>query len=221
MKLSDNTINVLKNFSTISGNLLIQPGQELKTISATNSLFASAKVEETFPGEFGIYDLNEFLAVLSLFSQPELTFADKYVTVSEGPATIKYYKAEPSLLAYPKREIKFPGAVVSFDITAGHLAVISKTSTTLKAPDVAFTSEDGQVVLSVGNKKNPTGNRFSTPLAPWTGAAFTANILAQNLKVITTDYSVDLSAKGAAKFTSKNGTLQYFVAMESDSVFAK
>lgn len=221
MNLSENTVNILKNFATISGNLLIQPGNELKTISATNSLFASATVDEMFPTEFGIYDLNEFLAVLSLFGKPELEFGDKCVTVSEGSSKIRYFKAESSLLAYPKREIKFPGSVVDFEIKADVLGVILKTAATLKAPDVTFSSVEGYVMLTVGNKKNPTGNTFNTPLAPWTGAAFKANILANNLKMIGTTYNVSLSSKRAARLTSTDGKLQYFVAMEADSEFGE
>ena len=67
MKLSKETLSVLKNFATINGNILIKSGDRLSTISAQKNVMASVSVKETFDRDFGIYDLNEFLGVYSLF----------------------------------------------------------------------------------------------------------------------------------------------------------
>ena len=74
VKISDTTKSVLKNFADINQNLLVQPGQELKTISTMKNILAKAKIEEEFTSEFGIYDLSEFLGVLSLFKRPTFSF---------------------------------------------------------------------------------------------------------------------------------------------------
>ena len=83
MKLSSNTTSVLKNFATINQNLVIKEGNSITTMSAMKNIVAKAEVEETFPQEIAIYDLNEFLGALSLFSSPILDFNDSYVMISE------------------------------------------------------------------------------------------------------------------------------------------
>ena len=83
MKLSNGTINVLKNFSTINQNLVIKEGSDISTMSAMKKIVAKAKVEEDFTKEFAIYDLNEFLSALSLFGTPDLDFQDDYVVITE------------------------------------------------------------------------------------------------------------------------------------------
>ena len=70
MKLSSHTTSVLKNFATINQNLVIKEGNTIATMSAMKNIVAKAEVEETFPMEVAIYDLNEFLGALSLFTSP-------------------------------------------------------------------------------------------------------------------------------------------------------
>ena len=70
MKLSTETISVLKNFSTINANLMVKSGSSLSTMSAMKNIVAKADVTEEFPSDFAIYDLNEFLSALSLFGNP-------------------------------------------------------------------------------------------------------------------------------------------------------
>ena len=65
MKLSNHTTSVLKNFATINQNLVIKEGNTITTMSAMKNIVAKADVEETFPQEVAIYDLNEFLASMS------------------------------------------------------------------------------------------------------------------------------------------------------------
>ena len=91
MKLSKETLSVLKNFATINGNILIKSGDRLSTISAQKNVMASTTVKENFDRDFGIYDLNEFLGVYSLFADdPELQFDEKFGTVDNGKSKVKY-----------------------------------------------------------------------------------------------------------------------------------
>ena len=74
MKLSDKTISVLKNFSSINQSILFKEGSKLRTISVMKNILAEATVTEEFMKDFGIYDLNQFLNGLSLHQSPELDF---------------------------------------------------------------------------------------------------------------------------------------------------
>ena len=76
MKLNSGTLNVLKNFATINQNLMIKEGSTITTMSAMKNIVAKASVEETFPKQIAIYDLNEFLSSTSLFKQPVIDFED-------------------------------------------------------------------------------------------------------------------------------------------------
>ena len=92
MKLSNGTVTVLKNFSTINPNLVIKAGNTISTMSAMKNIVAKAKVEETFPQDFAIYDLNEFLASISLFTNPDLEFKNDFVVITESGSSGKFLK---------------------------------------------------------------------------------------------------------------------------------
>ena len=89
MKLSSETVSVLKNFSTINQNLVIKEGSSISTMSAMKNIVSRAEVSETFPRQFAIYDLNEFLSALSLFSEPDLDFQDDFVVITENGSSSK------------------------------------------------------------------------------------------------------------------------------------
>ena len=111
MNLSNDTLNVLKNFATINPNLVFKPGLKLKTISESKTILASATIVEDFPQEFGVYDLNEFLSVMNLVSPAELSFDDKFTTISsngDNRSKIKYYFSEPAILTTPQKDISMP-----------------------------------------------------------------------------------------------------------------
>ena len=131
MKLSKETVAVIKNFAGINSNLLLKSGIKLATISSQKNVMADTTVAETFP-DFGIYDLNEFLGAMSLFEDPELEFSDKYVTIKQGKSTIKYFAASPEVLTAPQKAITFPEAEISFRINATQLDMIRKTAGVLR-----------------------------------------------------------------------------------------
>ena len=89
MKLSDNTKMVLRNFATINQNLVIKEGSELLTMSAMKNIVAKAEVEETFPKEIAIYDLNEFLRLVnsSVFVNGDFTFGTDSLQIEKGNAS--------------------------------------------------------------------------------------------------------------------------------------
>lgn len=217
MKISKETIGVLKNFAAINSNLLIKEGSTLSTINTARNVFATATVVEEFPQEFGIYDLNEFLGVLNLFSEPDVEFKNKFVRVSDNGAGVKFYAADPSVLTVQDKPIKFPATDIEFELSANQLATIMKTSSVLRASDVSVIGEDGTLSIVVGDLKNVTSNSFDIKIGD-TDKTFNANIKVENLKLMSTDYKVSISAKKIARFVSSDEKIVVYVALESTSV---
>jgi|688.fasta_scaffold00052_63 hypothetical protein len=218
MKLSKDTLSVLKNYSSINQNILFSPGNILKTRTIQNTLLSTATVSDTFPIEFGIYDLSEFLSVLSLFQNPELEFNEKYVKIFEENNSIKYYAADESVLEVPKKDINFPEAEIQLLLTAENLSLISKTASVLKASDVSFVGQDGQVKIVVADKKNDTSNSFELELGN-TDLEFKVNVKVDMLKFIPGEYQVSISSKRVSRFSSTTSDLVYYVGIEADSTF--
>jgi len=85
MKLSDNTLTILKNFAGINNSILVKEGNRLRTISVAKNILAEADITEEFPRDFAIYDLNQFLNGLSLHQDPDLDFKeDSYLSIKES-----------------------------------------------------------------------------------------------------------------------------------------
>lgn len=219
MKLSKETLSILKNYSSINQNLLFSPGNILKTITTQNTLLSTATVPDEFPIEFGIYDLSEFLSVLSLFQNPELEFSEKYVKIFESNNSIKYYAADSSVLVVPKKDINFPDAEIQLLLTADNLSLINKTASVLKSADVSFVGQDGKVIVVVADKKNDTSNSFELVLGD-TELEFKVNIKVDMLKFIPGEYQVSISSKRVSKFSSTGSDLVYYVGIEADSTFS-
>jgi hypothetical protein len=218
MKLSKETIGILKNYSTISPNILITPGNVLKTRSIQNTIFSSVSIPDTFEMNFGIYDLNEFLGVLSLFNNPDLEFNDKFVRIREDVTSIKYFSADPSVLSVPKKDIVFPNPEITFNLSSDTLAMILKTSSVLRAPDVSFVGSDGKLKLIVSDKKSDTSNAFEVNVGD-TDSTFCINFKVEMLKFVQTDYEVAISSKRVSRFKAVGSDLEYYVGVEQDSIF--
>lgn len=218
MKLSKEAVIILKNYSSISPNILISPGSVLKTRSVQNTILSSTTVSDVFPSEFGIYDLNEFLGILSLFPNPELEFSDKFVRISDGENSIKFVSADPSVLSVPKKEINFPTPDIEFKLSSETLAMILKTASVLRAPDVSFVGSEGKLTIVVSDKKNATSNTFDVNVGD-TESTFCINFKIEMLKFLQTDYTVAISSKRISKFSADSSDLVYYVGVESDSVF--
>lgn len=218
MKLSKDTVALFKNFAGINSNLLLKQGNKLATISAQKNVMSDTVVTETFPSEFGIYDLNEFLGAMSLFDDPELDFEEKFVTIKEGGASIKYFAADASVLTAPQKAITFPPAEIEFTLTATMLGMIQKTASVLHATDLMIVGADGKMTMQVGDKKNVTGNTYNAQVGS-TDKAFKVNLKVENLKMLPGDYLVSISSKKISRFKATSSDLVYYVAVEADSSF--
>ena len=224
MKLNTNTHNILKNFSEINTNILIKPGKELSTISTMRNIFAKASIDESFDTEFGIYDLNEFLAVVSGMNKPELSLQDKHMTISpEGSKSkVKYFYSDPSVIVAPTKEVNMPEADVTFSLTESNLEQLKKMAAILKSPDLALMGEkDGDVVLKVCDKKNDTSNNFDIVVGEGATSDYTFYFKVENMKMIPGDYDVSVSSKSISHFKNKKLPIEYWIALEPDSTISK
>jgi hypothetical protein len=222
MKLNQTTQDILKNFSEINTNILIKPGSELNTISTMKNILAKATINESFDSEFGIYDLNEFLSVVSSLDKPELTLQEKHLTISaEGSRSkVKYFYSDPSVIVSPNKEVNMPESDVTFSLSESNLAQLRKMAAILSSPDLALVGEKGgDVVLKVCDKKNDTSNKFDIIVGENATANYTFYFKVENLKMISGDYDVAVSSKSIAHFTNTKLPIQYWIALEPDSVF--
>lgn len=219
MNLSKETLTLIKNFSSINGSLMLKEGNKLSTISEAKNVMAHGTIAESFPSDFGIYDVNEFLGVVSLFDNPQLDFGDKFVTVSDGGnSKIKYYAAGEGVVKAAPASIKFPDAEVTFTLEEAQLARIIRAAGVVKAQDVSIRGVDGRLQVVVSDKKNDTSNAYEVNIGE-TDKEFSANLKIENLKMLPGDYNIEVSSKKISKFTHTTLDLTYFVAIEADSKF--
>src|SRR6056300_183341 len=221
MKLSSDTINVLKNFSDINENILFKPGKEVHTISGMKNILAKATIGEEIPQEFGIYNLAEFLNVIGTYSSPIIKFTDSQSLVvddEKDSSPVKYNFSEKSVLNTPEKMIQMPSVDSTFELKNESLQKVMKRVNTLGLPDLAFKSEDGEIKLVASDKKDPNSNTASIVIGN-SNIDFIAYLKTENLKFVPDDYTVEISSKKIAHFINKNKPIEYWVALEPDSEF--
>ena len=220
MKLSDKTLTLLKNFSTINQSILFKHGSSLRTISVMKNILAEAQIDEEIPKDFGIYDLNQFLNGLALHQKPELDFEDdSYVIIKEGRSRSKYFFADPKVIVTPPdKEITLPDETVSFELSTSQLDKLLKAAAIYQLPDLCVVGGEGVVKVLVRDKKNDTSNDFSIVVGE-TDSKFSFNFKVENIKIVPGTYNVVVSQKLLSRFTCQNYALKYYIALEPDSTF--
>jgi hypothetical protein len=221
MKLSDNTLTLLKNFAGINQSILVKKGNKLRTISIAKNILAEAEITEEFPRDFAIYDLNQFLNGLSLHQDPDLDFAeDSYITIREGKRRVKYFYADPNvIISPPEKEIKLPSEDVCFQLETGSLEKLVKAASVYQLPDISAIGDAGAIRLVVRDKKNDTSNEYSIVVGE-TDEQFTFNFKVENIsKIVSGAYNVVVSRKLLSQFTNTKHNLSYWIALEPDSTF--
>jgi hypothetical protein len=220
MKLSDKTLTLLKNFSSINQSILFKQGSSLKTISVMKNILAEATIEEDLPTDFGIYDLNQFLNGLGLHQNPDLDFENEgHVVIREGRSRTKYFFADPNVIVTPPdKEITLPSEDVSFELSTSHLDKLLKAAAIYQLTDLAVVGGDGVVKIVVRDKKNDTSNDFSIVVGE-TESTFSFNFKVENIKILPGTYDVVVSQKLLSRFTCRDYDLTYYIALEPDSTF--
>ena len=221
MNLSKETVDILKNFSSINSNILVEPGSVIRTISPIKNVMAQANVEETFDVQFGIWDLTKFLGTISLFDKPEFFFEDNHVTVVGSNGTkVTYYYSEPRLLTTINKNINMPETVVSFELKNDDFVELQKAAAILQLSDIVVRSSDSDIEMVALDKKDTTSNNYSVNVGTnKTDSDFEFYFKAENLKLLPGDYDVSITEKVVSKFSHSEIDLDYWIALESDSKY--
>jgi hypothetical protein len=220
MKLSDNTLALLKNFASINNSILVKEGNRLRTISVAKNILAEAEITEEFPKDFAVYDLNQFLNGLSLHQDPDLDFTENsYMTIREGKRRVKYFFADPNvIISPPDKEIQLPSQDVCFQLDSTSLEKLVKAAAVYQLPDLSAVGENGVIKLVVRDKKNDTSNEYAIVVGE-TDKEFTFNFKVENIKIIPGAYDVVVSEKLLSQFKNSKYNLCYYIALEPDSTF--
>tara|TARA_B100002019_G_scaffold242136_1_gene218354 strand:- start:1978 stop:2667 length:690 start_codon:yes stop_codon:yes gene_type:complete len=220
MKLSENTLNILKNFAGINNSILVKQGNRLRTISVAKNILAEAEVKEDFERDFAIYDLNQFLNGLNLHQDPELDFTeDSYLTIREGKRRVKYFFADPNvIISPPDKDINLPTEDISFQLDQPTLDKLLKAAAVYQLPDFSAVGDNGVIKLVVHDKKNDTSNEYAIVVGE-SDKEFCFNFKVENIKIIPGAYNVVVSSKLLSEFTNTGYDLKYYIALEPDSTF--
>ena len=223
MKLSSNTTMVLKNFATINQNLVIKEGSELLTMSSMKNIVAKATVEENFPKEIAIYDLNEFLASLSIFKSPVLEFEEQYLTIKEEDQPHKkltYFYSDPSVVQSPTKTITMPSEEVKFHLDMNKLLEMRRAAGVIGSPDMVLQKSSGNSSLLVKDKKNDTANNYSSDISTDGDGEYKFFFKVENLKLFDGDYDVKISSKNISHFKNDKSNIEYWIALEPESTYS-
>ena len=223
MKLSSNTTMVLKNFATINQNLVIKEGSELLTMSSMKNIVAKATVEENFPKEIAIYDLNEFLASLSIFKSPVLEFEEQYLTIKEEDQPHKkltYFYSDPSVVQSPTKTITMPSEEVKFHLDMNKLLEMKRAAGVIGSPDMVLQKSSGNSSLLVKDKKNDTANNYSSDIKTDGDGEYKFFFKVENLKLLDGDYNVKISSKNISHFKKDKSNIEYWIALEPESTYS-
>jgi len=223
MELSEKTLKILQNFTTINQSLAFKEGRKLRTISVMKNVLAEAEIEEYIPKDFAIYDLPQFLNTLALYRDPDIDVSTNpnFAHIKAGASQrSKYFFSDPSVIvAPPEKEMVLPSEDVTFNLGEEQLAKALKSASILQLPDLSVVGGEGAIKVVVSDRKNDTSNEFALVVGQ-TDKEFSFNFKIENIKLIPGAYSVAISCKNLARFYNTNYKLTYFIALEPDSVYS-
>ena len=217
--LSKNTLDVLKNFSTINSSIVFRKGSTVRTISNAENILAKFTGEEVFPSDFAIYDLSQFLSGISLFNDPQLEFTSSdFVSIRGGRQSAKYYFSDPeiTLKSAPEKNVNFPGADLQFNLSADDLLALQKASAVYGLPDLTFQSEEGldTIKLILRDKENDTSNTYDITVAGCSTGTYSLDVKIDNIRVLPGDYSIKVSKALISEWNNATVDLTYYIALE-------
>lgn len=215
MIISQKTLQILKNFQGINKSILIKPGKEIRTISEHGSIFAIARVEEEFPTEVGIYELNKLLTTMSIYDEPTVKFGDKYIEVSEKgkKRTTKIVHTSPSMIQAPPYD-KTPSIKsidVQFTLEQVDFMAIMKNAANLGVEDFEIKADGEKLYVGASDTQNVTSDVFYIELGD-IDKSFRYVISTNNMKFIPSDYTITV---GSGRITFENDSITYYVALDS------
>ena len=226
MQLSNDTINVLKNFGAINQGILFKKGKVLKTMSSGKNILAEVTIKEDIPTEFGIYDLNKFLSVVSLHKDnPTFEFGDKEVKIvgNKGRSKMKYRFCEPTMIVTPpEKQLAMPNPEVSFSLSAEDFDWIMKAAGVLGSPQIAVESDGSKVTVTAFDSSDSSAHTDALEVSAGNGDKFRFIFKTEHLsRLLAGGYDVQISSKGISNFKHKTVELQYWISTETGSTFTK
>ena len=216
MKLSENTLAVLKNFASINSGVVLSSGASQRTISPEKSILVEATIDDDIPTQFGIYDLNQFLGNLTTLRNPELTFSKEGVVLDDGELSFEYRACSANLIITPpEKELVLKSVDVKFSLPNETLQKLIKVATMNGLPNLSVVGKNGSLLLKIHERANDTSNSGTIQIGEYAGQDFTASFKTDNLKLLPNDYNVEIQKGAFAKFENASNTLKYFIALET------
>jgi hypothetical protein len=220
MKLSDDTINVLKNFSGINQSLQFKAGNTLRTISPLKTIFVEATVGETFSKEFALYDLNKLLAKVSLYKGADVSFGDDKITIAtENKKKSDYIKyCSPKVIVTPpEKSISLGTADCSFSLSQEDIDWMKKSAGISGSPNFIFESDGDTVQFIATDVKDDASDQSKIEIGAGNGTKFHVVMKVENFKLMDGSYEVSIAKKGLACFKHTSVAITYFIAIEAAS----
>lgn len=224
MKLSQDTITVLKNFATINKSIMIDPGNALSTtLEFHQSVMAYAEVSETFDTSFPIFDLHQFLNIFAMFEDPDLRMVEgRKAIISEGKSVVNYTFAESHMIkTRMPTDIKPQRTVASFEMKAHQLSSLIKAAAIMQLNDILVEGKNGKITIGALNANNSSSNTYKIEVGE-TDASFYALYQFANFRQLIRDYKVTITpvfAKFDAIDDKLPKTLSYWIAANQGSKF--
>ena len=219
MKISKNTLNMMKNFSDINMSIEVKAGNLLRTVSVQKNILAEAQLESSFPQDFAIYEVNRFLGAVSLFDDPDFQFGEKSVKIGSDNYSIDYVYCDPSMIVTPpENNITVPDPEVRFKLTQDTLSRLLKAGNVLTTPEIVVEGgphPNDVMRIRAMDVNNDSSDTFHINLTDVSNATFRFVFKIENFKMIPGDYDVEISSKGIARFSQNQ--IQYWIATESSS----
>lgn len=216
MKLSAETIEVLKNFSSINSSILFKAGSTLTTISSLKTVLASAKIAENIPSEFAIYDLNKMLAKINLHKDCDLRFGEDRVVFNSGRRSDYIKHCSPKVIVTPPdKKLSISNPDYSFDLSLEDLEWQRKSAAISGSPNFVFESDGEKIHLVSTDVKDDAADRSQTEIGDGDGRSFSIVMKVENFKMMDGNYTVEVSKRGLSKFTHKDKDIEYFIAIEA------
>lgn len=228
MKLSKNTIDILKNFSTVNAGFLFKQGKTLKTISRNKNIFAEYNFfnePDEITSEFGIYDLNNFLTAISMFGgDVDIKHEDGSckITSEDGRNRLRYVCCDAEMLTLPpEKPVAMPKAEIKFTLSKNDYDWVKKISSIIGSTNLAFKSDGSKVSVLVYDGKDNAASRNELEIADGNGDVYEMVFKLETLIMLPGEYDISISSKGISNFKHKQLDLQYWITTEPGSTFTK
>ena len=217
MKLSTETIAILKNYASINQNIQFKQGTTLSTISPQKNILSTVEILEDVPSNFAIYDLNRLLGAISLFEKPDLEVGEKTLTINGGGSKLNYVYADPSMLVIPpEKTLDFPEPEINFKVTKDAYDSCLRAAQVLALPELVVHGDGSKIFLVATDTNNDSSDEFRREVGE-TDKTFQMVFKIENMKLLSGGYQVGISSKGIAHFAHEHSKLQYWIATEQNS----